>query len=113
MSGAPPYRPAEDDLIRDACGRKRADRIRDLARELGRSETAIRRRWQRLGRGMGQDRVPRVPAPPDPWNRILDADAAGCGLNLTAAEVARLADDDAIQRAALDAALRAEWGEGR
>lgn len=105
MSGAPPYRPPEDDLIRDACGRQRADRIRDLARELGRSETAIRRRWQRLGRGMGRDRVPS----PDPWNRIMDADAAGCGLILTAAEVARLAADDAIATAALDAAVRAEW----
>ena len=85
MSGASPYRAAEDDLIRDACARKRADRIRDLARELGRSETAIRRRWQRLGRGLGRDPVPSS----DPWRRIQDA--AGCGLYLNAAEVAELA----------------------
>lgn len=48
MSGARPYRPAEDALIEDACAHKRADRIRALAFDLGRSETGVRRRWQRL-----------------------------------------------------------------
>ena len=55
MSGAPRYAPIEDEAIRDACGHRRVDRIRDLAREPGRSEIAIRRRWQRLCRGSGRD----------------------------------------------------------
>ncbi len=53
MSGARPYSPREDMLIRDVCGQTRPARIRSLARELGRSETGIRRRWQRLLRGGG------------------------------------------------------------
>ena len=50
MSRGPKYTPAEDAAVWDACHRKRVDRIRDLARELGRSETAIRRRYQRMCR---------------------------------------------------------------
>ena len=50
MSRGPKYTPAEDRAIWDACHRRRVDRIRDLARELGRSETAIRRRYQRMCR---------------------------------------------------------------
>jgi len=110
MSGAPPNRPAEDALVRDACGRSRAERIRDLARELGRSETAIRRRWQWLRRGIGRGPVPISPAI-DQWNTIMDANAAGCGLRLSPEDVSRLAGDDAIQRAALDLAIRPEWTE--
>ena len=54
MSRGPKYTPAEDAAIWDACHRRRVDRIRDLARELGRSETAIRRRYQRMCRdGIG------------------------------------------------------------
>ena len=54
MSRGPKYTPAEDRAIWDACHRRRVDRIRDLARELGRSETAIRRRYQRMCRdGIG------------------------------------------------------------
>ena len=100
MSRGPRYRPAEDALIRDA-HEARPVRIRRVAAELGRSKTALRRRWQRLSRGMGCDPVPR----PDPWNAVMDAAAAGCGLQLSADDVARLAADDAIARAALTAAL--------
>lgn len=50
VSRGPKYTPAEDAAVWDACHRKRVDRIRDLARELGRSETAIRRRYQRMCR---------------------------------------------------------------
>ena len=53
MSRGPKYTPAEDAAIWDACHRKRVDRIRDLAREIGRSETAIRRRYQRMCRDGG------------------------------------------------------------
>ena len=54
VSRGPKYTPAEDRAIWDACHRRRVDRIRDLARELGRSETAIRRRYQRMCRdGIG------------------------------------------------------------
>ena len=102
MSVAPSYRPAEDRLIIDACSRSRAERIRDLARELGRSETAIRRRWQRLVR---EGLVPASVASTDPWNAIIDAAGAGCSLCLGPGDVARLAADDAIQRAALNLSL--------
>lgn len=85
MSGAPPYRFAEDAPIHNACGRTRVERIRDLARKLGRRETAIRRRWQRLRRGMGRNRVRSSPAI-DPWNAIMDAD--GCGFRLSPEDVA-------------------------
>ena len=50
MSRGPKYTPAEDAAVWDACHRRRVDRIRDLARELGRSETAIRLRYQRMCR---------------------------------------------------------------
>ena len=53
VSRGPKYTPAQDAAVWDACHRKRVDRIRDLARELGRSETAIRRRYQRLCRDGG------------------------------------------------------------
>jgi len=72
----------------------RQGEARDLAREFGRSETGIRRRWQRLKRGTGRTA--------DPWRALLDADAAGSGLWLSPDDVARLAGDDAIQRGALE-----------
>ena len=43
-------------------------------------------------------------SPPGPWERVLEAHAAGTGLHLSAAEVERLAGVDAIRRAALEAA---------
>ena len=83
--------------IRDACGRTRGERIRDLARELGRSETAIWRQWIRLSYG-----VETIPFR-DPWKRIEDADDADCGVILTAEEVSLLARDRFSRRAALPA----------
>ena len=52
MSRGPRYTPAEDERIRDAFT-PRPERIREAAAALGRSEGAIRRRWQRLTRGEG------------------------------------------------------------
>ena len=43
VSRGPKYTPAEDAAIWDACHRRRVDRIRDLARELGRSRTGTAR----------------------------------------------------------------------
>lgn len=67
------------------------------------------------GSGAARDAVlsQACPARADPWNRIVDADAAACGLVLTTAEAARLASDDAAQRAALTADLEVEdpWDE--
>ena len=91
MATAPPHWPAEDRLIADACTHSRTDRIRDLARELRRSESAVRQL------AAHDSAVPAI----DPWNAILDAAAAGCGLRLDADDVVRLATEDAIQRAAL------------
>ena len=116
----PGYRPVEDDLIRDACGPSRPERIRDVARELGRSETAIRRRWQRLTHGgagtvgarFGPDIQPR--RADDPWNRILESAIAGCGARLTLADCERLAADSDFRRRAVEArcaALGIEGGE--
>ena len=56
MSRGPKYTPAEDRAIGDACHRSRRDSIRDLAREFGRSETAIRRWYQRMCRDGVPDR---------------------------------------------------------
>ena len=103
MTGPSPYRPAEDRLITDACSRSGAERIRDLAAELGRSESAVRRRWERLAREMGPDPVPGR----DPWNAIVDAAAVGCGLRLDPDDVARLAADDAIALEPTDRTLEA------
>ena len=61
MSGARAYSRREDVLIRDVCGQARPVRIRTLKRELGRSETGIRRRWQRLLRGGGPAPGPTGP----------------------------------------------------
>lgn len=66
VSRGPKYTPAEDRAIWDACHRRRVGRIRDLARELGRSETAIRRRYQRMCRDGG------IGTRPGPYS--LDAD---------------------------------------
>ena len=102
MTRPPPFRPAEDRLVADACARSRAERIRDLARELNRNEYAIRRRARELlAHG---DAVPAL----DRWNAILGADGAGCGLYLSAAAAGRLASDDAIERMALNPAREAE-----
>ena len=102
--GRPPsYRPAEDALIVEAC-LPRAERLRRLAGELGRTPDALAKRGARVIASGVADTTTT-----DPWNAILDADAAGCALHLSARDVARLADDDAIQRAALDLAIRAEW----
>ena len=79
VSRGPRYTPAEDAAVWDACHRKRVDRIRDLARELGRSETAIRRRYQRMCRD--GDRIGTGSGP-----YRLDAERL-FGLELAAAEL--------------------------
>ena len=102
MTRPPPYRPAEDRLVADACARSRTERIRILECELNRSEYAIRRRARELSAHGGAE--PSL----DLWNAILDADGAGCGLYLCAPDVGRLAGDDAIRPVALNLALEAE-----
>ena len=102
MTSSPPFRPAEDRLIAAACARSRTERIRALVCELNRREYAIRRRARELSAHGGPE--PAL----DPWNAILDADGAGCGLCLCAANVGRLAGDDAIERVAFNLALEAE-----
>ena len=97
------YRPAEDRLIVDAC-RPRTEQLRRLAGDLGRTPGALAKRGARIVSGVAD----ATPAP-DPWNAILDAAAAGCALHLSARDVARLADHDAIRRTALELAIRAEW----
>ena len=64
MTRPPPFRPAEDRLVADACARSRTERIRDLARELNRSEYATRRRARELSAPGGAE--PAL----DPWNAI-------------------------------------------
>ena len=102
MTRPQPFRRAEDRLIATACARSRTERIRDLAHELNRSEYAIWRRARELSAHGGPE--PAL----DPWSAILDADGAGCGLCLSAADVGRLAGDDAIERVALNLAREAE-----
>ena len=69
-----------------------------------------RRYCERHGGHMGCSPDPSSPAI-DPWNAIMDADAARCGLRLSRQNVVQLAGDDAIQRAALELAIRTEWEE--
>ena len=94
----PGYTPAEDAAIWDACHLRRVDRIRDLARTLGRSETAIRRRYQRMCRtGMGTRSCPDSLRPDRraEIDRLLrDAAAAGRGLSLSADDVRKLVDGE-------------------
>ena len=106
------YQPAQDALISDACGRTRKERIRDLARELGRSERAIWRRWVRLSYGGGTIRNPvrGLNRDRDPWERVEDADDAKCGVNLTADEVFFLVRDR-FSQPAVPLAARADDGE--
>ena len=98
------YWPAEDRLIVEAC-RPRAERLQLLAAELGRSPEGP----SQSGRAPDCVRGPGHHPPPEPLERHLRR-GRGRVLTLTAAEVARLADDDAILRAALDAALTARNG---
>lgn len=114
----PGYRPAEDALIREACASTRAERIRAVAAELGRSETAIRRRWQRLTRGgaapagNGTRYCPDID-PRDPWNRVLDAALAGCGVRLSLADCEALTSDAEFRRRAVDARIAAALDAAR
>ena len=52
MSRGRRYTAEEDERIRDAFTPRRV-RIQEAAAEMGRTELAIRRRWQRLTRGEG------------------------------------------------------------
>ena len=104
MARPPSYRPAENTLIVEAC-RPRRERLRRLAGELGRSPEALAKRGARvIASGIAD-----TTDPGDPWNVILDTATAGCGLHVSTDD-ACLVSDDAIRRAALDAALTAECG---
>ena len=54
MSRGPRYTPEDDARIRDAFEPRKV-RIQRAAEDLGRTETAIRKRYQRLTRGLSRD----------------------------------------------------------
>ena len=70
---------------------------------------------QRCADGRRSDELrTRLGYPPlDPWERVLQAQSAGNGLHLRAAEVERLAGVDAIRRAALEPARPADREIGK
>lgn len=70
----------EDELLREAM-RTRKERVEDLARALGRTEGALRKRWQRGF--LSPDRATLA-------KRLAQARALGIGLHLSAEDVAEL-----------------------